>query len=189
MKQMNRERNQLIFVSAMAVLVFVISVWAFIQGVRAGGQEGIVQEKSSARSSSVKEPGEKKKTGTDTKKLAEAVFQGVDFDTDLSLMEESVAQSMLTTASEDTKVELYMGQGTCADELLILSVSDKSKLDGEIEVVQKHLADMQQSFQDYLPEEAKKIDDAVILQAGNYIVVCVSSQKEEAKKIISGQLK
>ena len=47
----------------------------------------------------------------------------------------------------------------------------------------------QQSFQDYLPKEAKKIDDAVILQSGKYIVACVSGDKDMAGSVIREQLK
>ena len=104
-------------------------------------------------------------------------------------MEDSVAQSMITTASENTRTELYMGEGTSADELLIVTVEDEDQMDQEIENVQKHLTDMRQSFQDYLPKEAKKIDDAVILQSGKYIVACVSGDKDTAGSVIREQLK
>ena len=104
-------------------------------------------------------------------------------------MDDSVTQSMITTASDKTKVVLYMGEGTSADELLIMTVNDESRMDPEIENVQQHLTDMQQSFQDYLPKEAKKIDDAVILQSGKYIVACVCSDKDTAGSVIREQLK
>ena len=125
----------------------------------------------------------------DTGAFAGTVIKKVDFDTKLEKMEDSVAQSMITTASENTRTELYMGEGTSADELLIVTVEDEDQMDQEIENVQKHLTDMRQSFQDYLPKEAKKIDDAVILQSGKYIVACVSGDKDTAGSVIREQLK
>jgi 2-C-methyl-D-erythritol 4-phosphate cytidylyltransferase len=61
-------------------------------------------------------------------------------------------------------------------------------LDGEVEALKNHLSEMQQSFQDYLPKEAKKIDDAVILQWGRYVVACVSGDKDNAKKVLTEQM-
>ena len=57
-------------------------------------------------------------------------------------MDDSVTQSMITTASDKTKVVLYMGEGTSADELLIMTVNDESRMDPEIENVQQHLTDL-----------------------------------------------
>ncbi len=84
---------------------------------------------------------------------------------------------------------LYMGEGTYADELLILQSVDSKQAKAEVERVQQHLNDMQQSFADYLPKEAKKINHAIILQKNKYVVACVTSDYEKAKKVLSDQFK
>lgn len=183
-----KEKEQFYFVFALAVIVLVISIWAFVQGIHAPVQD-IVQKDMSGKE--VKQDQEKKTDATvvDTKVLADAVLSEISFETELVLLDDTVAESMITTADENTKIELYMGEGTCSDELLIVTASDEDSVKAEVESVQKHLTDMQQSFQDYLPKEAKKIDDAVILQTKNYIIACISSDKEKTKKVIEKQLK
>lgn len=183
-----RKQRQLYIVIGLAAIILAISVWAFAMTLRTEAQSGIVNHGSVGGRN-----GEQSTSGSghtlDTEALAAAVLAKVSFDTEISRMEDSVVESMITKASEDTVAELYMGEGTSADELLVVTVEDDSKLNAEIESVQKHLTDMQQSFQDYLPKEAKKINDAVILQSGHYIVACVSADKDTARSVIEEQLK
>lgn len=186
----NKEKKPLYILLACSVLALAVSVWAFRMEMGSGT---VVSADIEDRSfTSGQDDGDQLKQADstlDTKAFASTVIKKVAFDTKLEKMDDSVAQSMITTASEDTSTELYMGEGTSADELLIVTVEDESQMDQEIENVQKHLTDMQQSFQDYLPKEAKKIDDAVILQSGKYIVACVSGDKDTAGSVIREQLK
>lgn len=182
-----REKNQILVLLGMSVVIFAISLWAFVQGIQAQNPEGVVQEKLSADKAGGAQ-GDTASGKIDTDALVKEVLEGVKFDTELERVKDDVTKNMITAASEDTEIELYMGEGTWADELLIVTVTDEKQLSSEIEAVRGHLLNMQQSFQDYLPKEAKKIDDAIILQAGKYIVACVSPQKNEAKKIIEDHL-
>lgn len=190
----DKEQRQFYIVLLLAVIVLAISVWAFIQGIQAPAQEGIVQRDMSGNedmSNGVDGEKQEKKDeqdALDTEALVKAALSQISYETELVQMEAAVAESMITTADEDTKIELYMGEGTCSDELLIVTVPDSDSIKKEVKNVQKHLTDMQQSFQDYLPKEAKKIDDAVILQTKNYIVACVTLDKENARKVIEQQL-
>jgi hypothetical protein len=181
-----KERRQFCAVVVMAGIVLGISLWAFIMSLHTEASGGVT-DKSTVGDSTTQASGE---TGDalDVEAIAAAAMEEISFDTELTRMQDSVVESMISTASEDTRVDLYMGEGTCADELLFVTVADDSDLDGEIEVVQNHLAEMQQSFQDYLPKEAKKIDDAVLLQKGRYIVACVSGDRDKAKKVLKEQL-
>jgi hypothetical protein len=183
-----RETDQFYIVSAMAVIVLAISVWAFVMSLHTGAAGGVVDH-SASESSKTADTSKAQETTLDTEAMAQAAIEEISFDTELTKMEDSVVESMISTASDDTKVELYMGEGTCADELLFVTVAKEGDLDGEIEAVQKHLTEMQQSFEDYLPKEAKKIDNAVILQSGLYIVACVSGDKDSTRKVLEEQLK
>ena len=169
----NKEKKPLYILLACGVLALAVSVWAFRMEMGSGT---VVSADIEDRSfTSGQDDGDQPKqtdSTLDTKAFASTVIKKVAFDTKLEKMDDSVAQSMITTASED-----------------IVTVEDESQMDQEIENVQKHLTDMQQSFQDYLPKEAKKIDDAVILQSGKYIVACVSGDKDTAGSVIREQLK
>lgn len=186
----NKEKKQLYILLACGVLALAVSIWAFRMEKSTGMMVSAeIEDRSLPSGQDDKDKAKQADDTLDTGAFASTVIKKVDFDTKLEKMEDSVAQSMITTASENTRTELYMGEGTSADELLIVTVEDEDQMDQEIENVQKHLTDMRQSFQDYLPKEAKKIDDAVILQSGKYIVACVSGDKDTAGSVIREQLK
>ncbi len=186
----NKEKKQLMILLVCGVLMLAVSFWAFRMEISAGTVVSAdIEDRSFTSGDDGKDKENAETAALDTKAFARTVIEKVDFDTKLERMDDSVAQSMITVSSEDTKTDLYMGEGTSADELLIVTVKDRDRMDQEIENVQKHLTDMQQSFQDYLPKEAKKIDDAVILQSGKYIVACVSGDKDTAGSVIREQLK
>ena len=185
-----KDKKQLYVLFGCSVFVLAVSIWAFKMEINTTASSPTGIEDHSSHRDKAGESGQKKDAETlDIDAFAETVLEKVPFDTTLEKMDDSVTQSMITTASDKTKVVLYMGEGTSADELLIMTVNDESRMDPEIENVQQHLTDMQQSFQDYLPKEAKKIDDAVILQSGKYIVACVCSDKDTAGSVIREQLK
>lgn len=186
----NKEKKQLYILLACGVLALAVSIWAFRMEKSTGMMVSAeIEDRSLPSGQDDKDKAKQADSTLDTGALASTVIKKVDFDTKLEKMDDSVAQSMITTSSENTRTELYMGEGTSADELLIVTVEDEDQMDQEIENVQKHLTDMRQSFQDYLPKEAKKIDDAVILQSGKYIVACVSGDKDTAGSVIREQLK
>ncbi len=45
------------------------------------------------------------------------------------------------------------------------------------------MEELKSSFEDYIPEEADKIDSAVIVTAGEYVFVCVSDDAD-AKSVL-----
>lgn len=185
-----KDKRSFYILLACGVIMLAVSVWAFrMETGMSRTVSADVEDKGFHAGETQKDTETKSSQKLDTDAFAETVLEKVAFDTKLEKMDSSVAQSMISTAVDDTEIELYMGEGTSADELLIVTVKDESQMEQEIENVQKHLTDMQQSFQDYLPKEAKKINDAVILQSGRYIVACVSGDKDKAADVIREQLK
>ena len=55
--------------------------------------------------------------------------------------------------------------------------------------VQTYLDDQSDSFQDYIPEESKRIGNAVLEQKDQYVILCVSGDSEGAKEIIEKAFK
>jgi hypothetical protein len=185
-----KDQRSFYILLACGVIMLAVSVWAFrMETGMSRTASADVEDKSFHAGETQKDTKSADTQKLDTDAFARTVLEKAAFDTKLEKMDSSVAQSMISTAADDTKTELYMGEGTSADELLIVTVKDESQMELEIENVQKHLTDMQQSFQDYLPKEAKKINDAVILQSGRYIVACVSEDKDKAADVIREQLK
>lgn len=124
----------------------------------------------------------------DVDELVDTVKSKVEFESKLEKLEDSVASGMIKTAN-GTDLQVYMGNGTYADELIVMTA--KSEADAKVnqQNVKEHFADMKSSFEDYLPAETKKIDKAVTIRCGSYIIACVTSDYEKAKEVITDAIK
>ena len=89
--------------------------------------------------------------------------------------------SMLVDLPEDVDSVMYAGSGSTA--------KDSNQAKETMEDVQKYLDDQADSFQDYVPEETKRIGNAVLEQKNQYVVLCVSGDSDQAKEIIEKAFK
>ena len=92
--------------------------------------------------------------------------------------------SMLVDLPEDVDSVMYAGSGSTAEEVGVFAAKDSSQAKETMEDVQKFLDDQADSFQDYVPEETKRIGNAVLEQKNQYVVLCVSGDSDQAKEII-----
>ncbi len=124
----------------------------------------------------------------DTAAFSAAVQENVQFDSTLALAEESVAQTMFTLP-EGVQVELYIGSGSSADELAIFTCKDSAQAKETAEAVNAHLSDLKSAFEDYLPAEADKVNNAVLAEKGKYVVLCITSDYIKAASVIDENMK
>lgn len=171
----------------MAVFVIFVMGWGICQLVRAintGEEQKILVQ-----------PGEQVVDNSanagktiDVDKLVDTVLDSVDFEAELNLLDDSVASGMIETA-EGTDLRVYMGNGTYADELVVMTALSEKDAQQNQKNAEAHLAEMQKQFNDYLPREAKKIDNAIQVRCGCYVVICVTNDTETASKKIDGFMK
>ena len=90
--------------------------------------------------------------------------------------------SMLVDLPEDVDSVMYAGSG-------FFTAKDSNQAKETMEDVQKYLDDQADSFQDYVPEETKRIGHAVLEQKNQYVVLCVSGDSDQAKEIIEKAFK
>ena len=74
-------------------------------------------------------------------------------------------------------------------EVGVFTAKDSNQAKETMEDVQKYLDDQADSFQDYVPEETKRIGNAVLEQKNQYVVLCVSGDSDQAKEIIEKAFK
>ncbi len=90
-----------------------------------------------------------------------------------SIDEEEIASAVAYTSSGTTSCEVAVIETVKSDE-----VSDvKDKFQARVDAQEKLYAD-------YNPTEASRLETAVIESAGNFAVLCVSDDAEEAKSIL-----
>lgn len=128
--------------------------------------------------------GKKKSVDLDAQALVDELQGSGIFSSELTPVDEESA-SYMVPAADGTDVELYKNEdGSKADEILILTGKDSSVLEDNKEAAETHLNDVKTSFEDYIPQEAAKAEDAVIVDQDKYVVLCISDDSDEAKKII-----
>ena len=97
--------------------------------------------------------------------------------------------SMLVDLPEDVDSVMYAGSDSTAEEVGVFTAKDSNQAKETMEDVQKYLDDQADSFQDYVPEETKRIGNAVLEQKNQYVVLCVSGDSDQAKEIIEKAFK
>lgn len=174
--------------AAMALFVVIATGWGICQLVRAihVGEE---QQKL------VAQPGEQVEDNSanegktiDVDKLIARILDRVTFEAELISLEESVASGMIDVA-EGTDLRIYMGNGTYSDEVVVMTALSEADAKQNQKSVENHLLEMQRQFKDYIPKEAKKIDSAVKVRCGCYVVVCITNDSDTAKKTIDAFFK
>lgn len=115
--------------------------------------------------------------------VAEQLLSGVTFEQELSqLTDEEI--TFYITVEDGVDGVMYMSSGSTAEEIAVFEAPDKNVAAAMLSNAKDFLSDQRSSFEDYIPEEAKRIDDAVVEQKGNYVVICVSGDSATAKSVI-----
>lgn len=124
----------------------------------------------------------------DAAALASSLATDISYDDTLEqISDEDV--SMYIEVPEGVKSYVYMGSGSTAEEVAVFEAPDKDTAATVKENVQTYLDDQSDSFQDYIPEESKRIGNAVLEQKDQYVFLCVSGDSDGAKEIIEKAFK
>jgi len=176
---------RLLFLSVMGLFIIVIFGWGICQSIKnINTNEKIMEYRGTEGIKKVEDNSQKAGEAIDVDALVKKIQDKVIFEAELNKLGESVAEGMVET-TEGTKLQIYVGNGTYADELIIMTAKNESDAKQNQESVKTHLAETKKAFQDYLPEEAKKIEKAVSIRCGCYVIVCVTADYETAEKTIN----
>ncbi len=118
----------------------------------------------------------------DTAAAGDTLLAQIAFADGLEKASEITAMLMYDLPQE-AKIDLYIGNGSYADELAIITCQSAADVDAAKQAAQTHLQDVAMSFEDYIPEEAKKVEDAVVYAQGCYVIVCISADETAADQI------
>ncbi|HKM32158.1 MAG TPA: DUF4358 domain-containing protein [Oscillospiraceae bacterium] len=76
------------------------------------------------------------------------------------------------------------GSAGFPDEVAVFKLKDVSDMPALEEAISKRVDALSAAFTDYRPEEHKKIDDCIVESYGSYACLVVSSDNDNARKII-----
>lgn len=122
----------------------------------------------------------------DISELAEKALSEISFDLPLEILDSSAAEYLYPGLPEGCESVIYYTGGAGAEELAVFRSSES---DAVKTVVEAHRAEQRTGFASYKPADVEKIDNAVLIQSGEYTVFCISADHEKAKSVIEGLLK
>ena len=93
------------------------------------------------------------------------------------------------TVEPGVVARMYVSGGSSAEQFAVFCAPDEACASRQMEHVRAYLSDQGQAFADYLPEETRRIEDALLIQMEQYVVLCVSEDSEEAENQIRGLYK
>ena len=124
----------------------------------------------------------------DTAALTTSLTSDISYDNELSELSEDDITNYVTV-EDGVKGVMYMRSGSTAEEVAVFTAPDEATASTMKNNVQEFLNDQKTSFEDYIPEEAQRIDDAVLVVKGNYVILCVSGDSDKAQEIIDNAFK
>ncbi len=123
----------------------------------------------------------------DVQQTADKLAQEVSFQDQLTKMDQDAALKLYDLTADDVEaVSLYVGTGATAEEISVWQGKDADAAKKIQDAVNTRIENQKESFVDYNPEEMPKLENPVVVAKGNYVVLCLSGDNENAKKIIDG---
>lgn len=123
-------------------------------------------------------------------KLSEEIFKSESFEDELIKVDSEMVMNNYGFTNEEIKQLIsYQGSGATSEEILVLEVNDKSKLNDIKEKINVRLAERKEVFESYLPKEVYKIDNNILSIKGNYVILCVSNDSNKVNDTINNYLK
>ena len=127
---------------------------------------------------------EAKAVEIDIDAVAASIRDGVKFDDTLEKLEGD-AVGYYYDLPEGASGIVYFGSGATAEEIAVFDGGDSAGGDALLEMVEKHVDEQIESFRNYVPGEVARLEKAVIIQNGRYVLLCVTHDADTAKSIMN----
>ena len=88
---------------------------------------------------------------------------------------------------EDGQVEnckVYMSGNATADEIVVLQCKDEDAAKAAAELLKTRVENQKELFASYNPDEAAKLEKAIVKSSGKYAVLCVCDDYDKAESIL-----
>ena len=117
--------------------------------------------------------------------LAEELVASDAFSDILSEPADGVAARLYDIADGAAKqVILYVGTGATAEEIFLAEASDAASAAALKAACEARVSDQKQVFANYAPGDVAKLDDAILVTSGNYVILVVAADASAARSIV-----
>lgn len=124
----------------------------------------------------------------DIQAAADAIAESTCFNGDIFAIDADIVPTMYPDLPEGTEAAVYASSGASADEVAVFAAADETSAKTVLSQAQERVADRQESYADYMPDEAEKLSRAVVQQKGRYVMVVVSGDEKTAAELVKGYL-
>ena len=125
-----------------------------------------------------------KEISVDTKALAADIVAKVKFVATMNEIDSELLDINYTVEEGTTGVS-YKAGGQVADEVTIFTAKDEESAKKMLDNVKEYIDEQKDIFVSYAPAEVAKLEKAIAIQKGKYVVFCVTADVENAKTIIN----
>ena len=129
--------------------------------------------------------GGKKAADVDVAKLADELNSSVITTDTLSEPQDTMLSSIYFF--EDGQLadhKIYMSNNTTADEIVVAECADEKAAKSVSDLLKTRVGNQKNLFESYNPDEAAKLDKALVKTAGKYAVMVVCDDYDKAESIL-----
>lgn len=123
----------------------------------------------------------------DLNELATTLLNDVEFEDTLTKLNDKMINKVYEIDNYKT-CTAYVGSGATAEEIALFEFETQEDANEGYEQMQKRVEKQKKDYANYIPKEVKRLDDAVVIKYGNYVIFCVA-EGNEAKEIINSYTK
>lgn len=124
----------------------------------------------------------------DIQAAADAIAESTCFNSDIFAIDADIVPTMYPDLPEGTESAVYASSGASADEVAVFAAADETSAKTVLSQAQERLADRQESYANYMPDEAEKLSRAVVQQKDRYVMVVVSGDEKTAAELVKDYL-
>lgn len=132
--------------------------------------------------------GAKKEIAVDIEALGEFAAQNIDFGEALERIDSDYALELYCLDAVSAKAVAYSSSGAVADTFAAFEAENSADVPAIRRAVDEHLAYLNEGYSDYGPAEVPKIENAVIIEQGNYVILCICADSTAAREAIEGYI-
>lgn len=125
----------------------------------------------------------------DAAALADELKNGLTFQDEMTAATDAIRDTLYAIDGADVaQGKLYTSSGATAEEIAVFKAKDKEAADRLYKAAEERLENQKTAFEDYVPAEMTKLNNAVLVKKGSMVVLCIADDHAAAKKIVDEAL-
>ncbi len=124
----------------------------------------------------------------DTAALETEVIDKVQFDAPLEKIDNETTINVFYTLPENVSAIVYRGSSISADQFCIFTANDSATATETETMANTLVESLKDTFSSYDPEEVTKLNSAIVRKKGNYVVLLITNDYDNANSILDKYL-